>query len=203
MTKYELNLTNIDEASKTVTDFLSNEEVASKEVQRIRLSVEEILLKYLDSLNSGTSFEIVAAKRFRTLKIELVIAGDSIDPFADDDGGGTILNNLLSNFGLAPTWKYKNGKNIITFTAKKQKKLSQILQLGIAILSAIALGGFCFLLPDKVSDFIATDLVAPVFYTFMGLLSAIAGPIIFLSVVWGICGIGDMATFGKIGKKMI
>ena len=105
MTKYELNLTNIDGASKTVTDFLSNEKVASKEVQRIRLSVEEILLKYLDSLNSGTSFEIVTAKRFRTLKIELVIAGDSIDPFADDDGGGTILNNLLSDFGLAPAWR--------------------------------------------------------------------------------------------------
>ena len=203
MTKYELNLTNIDEASKTVTDFLSNEKVASKEVQRIRLSVEEILLKYLDSLNSGTSFEIVTAKRFRTLKIELVIAGDSIDPFADDDGGGTILNNLLSNFGLAPTWRYKNGKNIITFTAKKQKKLSQILQIGIAILAAIVFGGLCLILPDSVSTFITSDLVTPVFNTFMGLLSAISGPIIFLSVVWGICGIGDMATFGKIGKKMI
>ena len=203
MTKYELNLTNIDEASKTVTDFLSNEKVASKEVQRIRLSVEEILLKYLDSLNSGTSFEIVTAKRFRTLKIELVIAGDSIDPFADDDGGGTILNNLLSNFGLAPTWRYKNGKNIITFTAKKQKKLSQILQIGIAILAAIVFGGLCLILPDGVSTFITSDLVTPVFNTFMGLLSAISGPIIFLSVVWGICGIGDMATFGKIGKKMI
>ena len=68
--------------------------------------------------------------------------------------------------------------------------MSQILQLGLAILSAIALGGICLLLPDKVSGFIAADLVAPVFDTFMGLLSAIAGPIIFLSVVWGICGIG-------------
>ena len=203
MAKFELNLTNIDKASQTVTDFLSNEKVAPKEVQRIRLSVEEILLKYFDSAGDGVNFEVITSKRFRTLKIELAVDGDSIDPFADGEGEGTILNNLLSNFGLAPTWRYKNGKNIIIFTAKKQKKLSQILQLGIAILSAIALGGFCFLLPDKVSDFIATDLVAPVFDTFMGLLSAIAGPIIFLSVVWGICGIGDMATFGKIGKKMI
>lgn len=46
MAKFELNLTNIDKASQTVTDFLSNEKVAPKEVQRIRLSVEEILLKY-------------------------------------------------------------------------------------------------------------------------------------------------------------
>ncbi len=202
MTKYELNLTNIDEASKTVTGFLSDEKVASGEVQRIRLSVEEILLKYLHSVSNGTNFELVTAKRFRTLKIEIAIAGDSIDPFAGDDSGA-ILNNLLSNLGLAPTWRYKNGRNIITFTAKKQKKMSQILQLGIAIISAAVFGGLCCLLPDRASDFIADDLVAPVFNTFMGLLSAIAGPIIFLSVVWGICGIGDMVTFGKIGKKMI
>ena len=63
MTKYELNLTNIDEASKIVTEFLSNEKVASKEVQRIRLSVEEILLKYLDSLNSGARHACEKSRR--------------------------------------------------------------------------------------------------------------------------------------------
>lgn len=203
MAKFELNLTNIDKASQTVTDFLSNEKVAPKEVQRIRLSVEEILLKYFDSAGNGVNFEVITSKRFRTLKIELAVAGDSIDPFAYGDGEGTILNNLLANLGLAPTWRYRNGKNIIIFTAKKQRKMSQISQLGIAIFAAIALGSICLMLPDKVSTFISASLVTPLFDTFMGLLSAIAGPIIFLSVAWGICGIGDMATFGKIGKKMI
>lgn len=203
MAKFELNLTNIDKASQTVTDFLSNEKVAPKEVQRIRLSVEEILLKYFDAAGNGVNFEVITSKRFRTFKIELAVAGDSIDPFADGDGEGTILNNLLANLGLAPTWRYRNGKNIITFTAKKQRKMSQISQLGIAILAAIALGCICLMLPNKVSTFVSASLVTPLFDTFMGLLSAIAGPIIFLSVAWGICGIGDMATFGKIGKKMI
>ena len=203
MAKFELNLTNIDKASQTVTDFLSNEKVAPKEVQRIRLSVEEILLKYFDAAGNGVNFEVITSKRFHTLKVELAVAGDSIDPFADGDGEGTILNNLLANLGLAPTWRYRNGKNIITFTAKKQRKMSQISQLGIAILAAIALGCICLMLPDKVSTFVSASLVTPLFDTFMGLLSAIAGPIIFLSVAWGICGIGDMATFGKIGKKMI
>ncbi len=204
MTKYELNPTNIDEASKAVTDFLSAERVASKDIQRIRLSVEEILLKYLERFGDNKCFTSVTSKRFRTLKIEITVIGESFDPFADEnDGEGVILNRLLTNLGLAPTWRYKNGRNIITFTAKKQKKMSQILQLGIAILSAIALGCLCLVLPDSVSTFISADLVTPVFNTFMGLLSAISGPIIFLSVVWGICGIGDMATFGKVGKKMI
>ena len=203
MAKFELNLTNIDKASQTVTEFLSNEKVAPKEVQRIRLSVEEILLKYFDSAGNGVNFEVITSKRFCTLKIELAVAGDSIDPFADGDGEETILNNLLANLGLAPTWRYRNGKNIIVFTAKKQRKMSQISQLGIAIFAAIALGSICLMLPDKVSTFISASVVTPLFDTFMGLLSAIAGPIIFLSVAWGICGIGDMATFGKIGKKMI
>ena len=102
MTKYELNLTNIDGASKTVTEFLSNEKVASKEVQRIRLSVEEILLKYLDSLNSGTNFEIVTAKRFRTMKIELVIS--SFIPFFVF---GSIFNMIVGGNLLSVAKSYK------------------------------------------------------------------------------------------------
>ena len=72
-------------------------------------------------MSNCTNFEVVTAKRFRTLKIEIVIAGNSINPFAGDDGGA-ILNKLLSNLGLAPAWRYKNGRNIITFTTKNRKK---------------------------------------------------------------------------------
>lgn len=203
MSKYDLNYTNIDAASEAVVAFLSNNKVDSKDVQRIRLSIEEVLLKYLDRFDESKSFTLVTSKRLRSLVIELSIAGESFDPFSENENGeATMLHSLLSGIGLAPVWRYKNGKNIVSFVAKK-KKLSQILQLGIAILAAFALGGICYLLPQNVSNFITEDVITPIFNTFMGLLSAISGPIIFLSVVWGIVGIGDMTTFGKIGKKMI
>ena len=203
MSKFLLNHENIDIASNEIIDFLTNESVASKDVQRIRLSVEEILLKYFNHFGSEKEFEVSISKRFRSLKIELTIAGESVNPFDSDGDYGEILNSLLTSLGLAPVWRYKNGKNKVTFTVKKKKKISQTLQLGIAILAAIVLGGLCTLLPDNISAIVTNDVVSPVFDTFMGLLSAIAGPIIFLSVVWGICGIGDMTTFGKIGKRMI
>lgn len=203
MMKYELNNRNIDAASDAVTNFLTDAKVDSKDIHRIRLSVEEILLKYSDRLGENKTFDLVTSKRLRTLRIELSVSGESFDPFIEDDENGVgILHSLLLSLGLAPVWRYKNGKNIITFTAKK-KKMPQILQLGIAILAAVALGGICYLLPQNVSAFITEEVITPVFNTFMGLLSAISGPIIFLSVVWGILGIGDMSTFGKIGKKMI
>ena len=203
MAKYELNNRNIDVASDEITNFLTDAKVDLKDIHRIRLSVEEILLKYSDRLGENKTFDLVMSKRLRTIRIEVSVSGESFDPFIEDDeNGGGILHTLLSNLGLAPVWRYKNGKNIITFTAKK-KKMSQIVQLGIAILAAVAFGGICYLLPGSVSAFITGEVITPVFITFMGLLTAISGPIIFLSVVWGILGIGDMTIFGKIGKKMI
>ena len=204
MSKYILNYKSIDAVSDLVTEFLSGEGVCAKEVLRTRLSVEEILLKYLNCFGEDKPFEVVMAKRFKTLRIELQIAGESIDPFTGDgDDGSAILGSLLSNYGLAPVWRYKNGKNVVTFTAKKQKKLSQVAQMGLAIVSALVLSAICKLLPQGVANFITMDVITPVFNTFMGLLSAMAGPLIFLSVLWGIYSMGDVATLGKIGKKMI
>lgn len=197
-----LNSANIDMASNTVTTYLSKEKVDSKDVLRIRLSVEEVLLKYYEKFGDQISFTLISSKRFRTPHIELRIACDSMEPFGDDDNYG-IMENLLSNYGLAPVWRYKRGKNIIIFTAKKKQQISQVLQLGISIVLALISGFLCKLLPANISKLLITDLIAPLSDTFMGLMSAIAGPIVFLSVLCGICSLGDMATMGKIGKKMI
>ena len=200
---YTLNNQNIDLASEKATEFLSKAGVDSKEILRIRLSLEEILLKYLEIYGDKKSFKFKMTKTLRALRLELSIAGISIDPFSgEDEDDSIVLHNLLANFGLAPSWIYKNGQNIITFTARKKKR-STVAQLGIAFALALVCGSLCQILPEPAAHFMVDDLVSPLFDTFMGLLSAIAGPIIFLSVVWGICGIGDMSTFGKIGKKMI
>lgn len=197
-----LNLKNIDIAITEVMEYLSKEGISSTESLRIRLSIEEVLLKYYHEFQETTSFTVIPSKRFRTLQIELRITGKSLDPFEDDDTYG-ILNHLLSNYGLAPIWRYKRNKNVIIFTTPKKKKSSQVLSLGISIVAAIAFGFFCRVLPIEVSNFITADLIAPLSNTFMGLLTAISGPIVFLSVLCGICSLGDMATMGKIGKKMI
>ena len=55
----------------------------------------------------------------------------------------------------------------------------------------------------KTVNFLSEEMITPVFDTFMGLLSAVAGSLIFLSVAGGIYNIGDIATLGKVGKRMI
>ena len=68
---------------------------------------------------------------------------------------------------------------------------------------ALFCGGMCQLLPDSVGLFVSKQLVTPLFDTAMGFLAAVAGPMIFLSVICGIYGLGDLATLGRVGKRMI
>ena len=104
--------------------------------------------------------------------------------------------------GVAPMWQYKNGVNMILFTPKKKKR-SQMVSLALSVVLALLCGGLCRFLPAGVRALIAEELIGPVFNRFMGLLSAIAGPMVFLSVAWGIYSSGDTATMGRIGKRMI
>lgn len=59
------------------------------------------------------------------------------------------------------------------------------------------------LLPETVRLGLLNRLLIPLYDTFFNLLGTIAGPMVFLSVAWGIYGIGDSTVFGRIGKRMI
>ena len=81
--------------------------------------------------------------------------------------------------------------------------ITKLLLLALSVVLAAVCGGICTLLPEYIRSFLSVQLITPIFNTFMGLLTAIAGPMIFLSVVWGVYSIGDTATLSKIGKRMI
>lgn len=45
--------------------------------------------------------------------------------------------------------------------------------------------------------------VQPTFDLLIGMLSGLAGPLVFFAMAWGICGIGNAATIGRSGKSLI
>ena len=71
-----------------------------------------------------------------------------------------------------------------------------------AIIAAVALGLAVRLLPENISTVLRQDIIAPLLQTFLGFLNAVAGPMIFLSVVWGIYSIGDASTFSEVGRRI-
>ena len=200
--KLALSNAGINTAADEAEQFLSEANVDGKDILRIRLAMEEALLNYQGALGENGSFSVRYVKRLGRLRIELSVPGLRYDPFAGEEEGGEILRGILAGMGVAPVWQYKNGVNQIIFTPRKRKP-SQILLLALSVVLAAVCGGICTLLPEYIRSFLSVQLIAPIFNTFMGLLTAIAGPMIFLSVVWGVYSIGDTATLSKIGKRMI
>ncbi len=208
MMNYLLTNSNIDIISDEIGAFLDKCKVDRKDAMRIKLAAEETLIQYQERFGETKEIRFDCRKRLGRPRIEISIVGERFNPFETTNTsntgleGSAVLHGILTNMGIAPNWEYKNGVNLIAFTPKR-KPPSQVAQLGISIVAAVVCGFLCMLLPDGVRLAISKELITPVFGSFMGLLSAISGPLIFLSVAWGIYSIGDTATLGTIGKRMI
>ena len=203
MKKYKLSNENIGQAISLAEKDLEEWGVDGRNILQIRLAVEETLLKYQEVFGTEAVFTEKITRRFNRIRLELSLTGERFDPFdTGEEEQSEVLRGLLANMGVAPVWQYKNGVNLILFTPKKKKR-SQMASLALAVILAAVCGGLCRLMPAGVRDFLANELISPVFSRFMGLLSAIAGPMVFLSIAWGIYSIGDTATMGRIGKRMI
>ncbi len=200
--RYELTGSGIDDAGEAAYEFLTAEKVERKDALRVRLALEEALLRYRDE-GTAEGFTLRCRRRFRAPRVELTLSGPSLDPLSEgDEPDSGALTGMMAHMGLAPLWQYKDGVNRVLFTPKRKKR-SLMGSLAVALVLAVVLGYLCRFLPEAVRLVLLDKLVTPVFDTFMGLLTAISGPMIFLSVTWGICCIGDVASFGRIGKRMI
>ena len=197
MVSYTLSNSNIDLACEEVGKFLADAGVERREALRTRLMFEEVLLKYQNKFGTEAIFKVKQAKRLSSIKVELLIPGESLyKDGADDD----IIRNLLAGIGLAPTWNYKNGQNQIIFT-QKRNSVSGTAKMVAAIALAIVTGLLLNLLPSEIRTAANNYLLTPATNAFTGLISAVSGPLIFLSVLGSICSMGNLETLGKIGSK--
>lgn len=202
MQQYLFSNSSIDLACEEAGKFLASADVERRETLRIKLTLEEVLLKYQTKFGEEAAFRVRRVKRFSSIKIEVIVAGTSYDPLNQDNEEDDIIRGLLADIGLAPTWSYKNGRNYVVFIPKK-KPLSGTVKMFLAIVLAVAAGVALNLLPDSIATGANNYILTPVTDGFLGLISAVAGPLIFLSVLGSICSMGNMETLGKIGSKTI
>lgn len=197
-----LSGSNIDLTSQEVGRFLAGADVDRREALRIQLILEEILLKYREAFSEEAVFRIRCSRRLPAIRIEVLIPGEAFDPLHKESDEDQVIRGLLAGMGLAPTWSYKNGRNAIVFLLRK-KPLSGTVKKLLAMALAVAAGTVLNLLPEQVSAGVNAYLISPMTDVFLGLISAVAGPLVFLSILGSICAMGNMETLGKIGSKTI
>ena len=193
---------NIDLACEEVGKFLDKVGVDRREALRTKLTFEEVLLEYQSKLGEEAIFKIRLVKRLSSIKVEIIAEGESYNALAKNSDEGDVIQGLLAGIDLAPIWNYKNGKNHVVFIPKK-KPLSGTVKMVSAIGLAVICGVILNFFPEEIRVGANDYVLTPITNAFMGLISAVSGPLIFLSVLGSICSMGNMETLGKIGSKTI
>lgn len=197
-----LTNTDINKACEETGEFLAGHGCDKKELLRIKFGIEEVLMSYQKMFGTDAEFMVDTAYWLRKCRIRVTVPGVSADPytgsFSDEDA---FIINALNQMGQLPRWRYKRGANTVMFTTDK-RKLPEWMKLIIAIVSAVLCGFAIRLMPETAGALIRDGIIAPLISTFLGFLNAVAGPMIFLSVVWGIYSIGDATTFSEVGKRL-
>jgi len=193
-----------DAIAETVEGFCAEYISDSKELLRYRLSVEDCLLEWLTEDAVGNTLRLSFGKAaLRAPFVDISIDGKPKNPYSENDELGALGGSMLRSLGLIPEYSYKNGRNSITFSIKKHDDFS-LKKLFLVLLCSAAVGWLGVLLvPHGTLQGIQQNLISPAYNAFFGLLSCIAGPMIFLSVAWGVYGIGDASTLSYVGKKMM
>ena len=194
----------IDTLSQLLSGALEQAGVNRKDTIRLRLAAEEILGLWRSRAERETVCTFRCGTRLGRMYIEITAPGSRIDPdeAAADMAGQLLCANLLAQAGLSPVYSYQDGINRLALYPARPQKISPLLQLLLAILSAVAVGAALLALPDWAGE-AAAGVVDPLFSALMGILQTLASPMIFLGVCWGIINIGDVHMLGRIGRTVL
>ena len=206
--KMELPLTaeGIDRACEEVQAFLEKTGMKQREVVAGRLSFENIMHSWSQRYGENVQAKLKLGNMHGKPGLRIAVPGDRFDPrdmATEDKKYMPIARATMEASGFIPTYDYLGGYNIVTFT-RPRPPLSSLAQIAIAAALGVTvalLGNALF--PEDGVHYALDKFVTPVFKVYMAMLSGLSGPLIFFTVAWGVCGIGDVATLGRSGKTLV
>ncbi len=100
-------------------------------------------------------------------------------------------------------YNYRKGFNVLQLKLPSLNR-NPALELMLSVLVGAAVGVLGkALLPETVRSVVLSTVLDPIEGVFLRVLNASSGPVIFLSVMTAICGIGMLPSIGKSGKDMV
>lgn len=103
-----LNAADIEKASASVTEYLKLQHIQNKEIIRIRLGMEDALLRFMDRFGE-VPFTVRMGRLLGKVKISVSVEGEVFDLFTkdgDSESENELMRNALVNAGELPVWRY-------------------------------------------------------------------------------------------------
>ena len=198
---YLLDSAGVDAISSLMEEWFRKSGVNQKLIIRLRLTMEELLIRINERFNGSKKGTLIIGRHFGKPYLKLRYKGESFDP-TRVKAGDEWTEKLMAGLGLTPVWTYQKGINEICLYGPARTIRSET-RLGAAAVLAIILGLAGTSLPAWLTKTAADFAFTPVSGAFMNVLNTFIGLLVFLSVVTGICSIGTISDFSKMGKNVI
>ena len=105
----------VDEASETAGRWLESTGIGSRDIVRIRLAVEEILMNICEHGQGNIKAEISLYRHFGADTLRIRYGGGRFDPGKPaDNEAEEFTQTLLKRTGILPAWRWRFGRNEVT-----------------------------------------------------------------------------------------
>lgn len=191
----------IDEAAELVFSILQEASYDRKTCLRLQLSLDGILFDWMERGLKGATCVVRVEKRFgrRTVSLE---AKGRLCVEDEELVEESFYESFVSNLGLE--WDVSVEPDGVRATLGIPKTQAHAAAVNIiAVVGAIGAGLAVRTLPEGVRETVIGSFATPLFDAFIGLLSAIVGPMVFFSVVVAVVGAGDLKSLKGMGKATL
>ena len=194
----------VDNLSETIGTFLQEVRMERANRIRIRFSLEEAVLRWMDHFGHEAVLHVEMTVNWGRPVITFTMPGEQYNPLVSSENDlGDWAENLYSGLSLSPVYNYRKGFNILQLKLPNLNRNPALeLMLSVMIGALIGVLGKA-MLPETVRSVVLSTVLGPIEGVFLRILNASSGPVIFLSVMTAICGIGMLPTIGKSGKDMV
>jgi len=200
-----LNDEGINHAATLIEQKLAAEKVASEDIVTALETINKALRKWCMALEPNTELRLKVYIRFGSIKVVLRAPGLPVNPLpkTEINTDFNLFHSALLSYLLKPiNYDYHGGVNELEIKFDKPAKpKTATAKILIALFFAIAAGVLLDIaLPKESCVFIAKEITGPLAKQLMGLLSGVAGLMIFVTMTSSVCNMGDVSTLSGIGK---
>lgn len=181
---FSLEAKNIDVFSEVLDKALLSIRTERQNRLRIRLSMEEALLRFRDRFGEEIPVTATITSRFGRPLIQIELEGDPCNPLTQTETDLDDWNSsLMTAIGLSPRYNYIGRRNILKLILPV-KGLNPILKIFISLVSGVLIGIIgTHCLSAETQDTINYLILEPFYDIWNHVLNLLSGPVIFFMVI--------------------
>lgn len=201
---FSLGAAEIDAFLEALEESLQSIQTERQNLLRIRLSMDEALLRFRDHFGEDAEVTAVIASHLGRPYIQIDLEGTPYNPLSRAD---TDLENwnssLLTSIGLSPRYSYTGRINSLKLTLPV-KRMNPALKIMAAVIAGLMLGILgSSLLPEDVQSVVSALALDPLCDVWNRILSVLSGPVIFFMIITTILNAGRLSERGGDSRGVV